>query len=57
MGYSLWAHKESDTTERLTLSSKLFHLKKGKKEGHCEEKIFPEHSKAAWVNILFSILK
>ena len=36
MGYSLWAHKESDTTERPTLSSKLLHLKKGKKEGHCD---------------------
>ena len=57
MGYSLWAHKESDTTERLTLSSKRLHLKKGKKEGHFEEKIFPEHRKAARVNILFSILK
>ena len=57
MSYSLWAHKKSDTTERLTLSSKHLHLKKGNKEGHCEEKIFPEHSEAAWVNILFSILK
>ena len=32
MGYSPWAHKESDTTEKLTHIDKRFRLKKLLKE-------------------------
>ena len=38
MGYSLWGHVESDTTERLTLSDFHFHFSlKGRNEFQAED--------------------